>query len=570
MEKFKSENYENFGGINVKASPFNLDQTQFLNLVNLDFTEPGALTKRPGSANYLGSTVAGRITGLYSYEKLNGSSYLIATANTNAYSVTNVFSSIRTGLSDGAIFDFVTFVDRLFAANGSNFFVYDGNSSRSFGIPVPPAPNVVGISNAVGMSGTYIYRYAYLNDLGQIGGMGTGVTISVAAATNIILSGFTTIAGYGITSIAIFRTNPGLLQFARIGFVSGSTFVDNNLSLSNVLGEELLWFTLAPKYVELYNNQLFFAGFSSAPSTVFFSEIGQPEKIQAQNFFEVRTNDGDRITGLKTYNSQLIIFKEKSISTLTGDNPANFLLREISDEYGCLSNRAICIYEDYLTFLDKKGICLFNGANIGIMSNPIEPVFQAMNTSAALENATAIHFRSRNELWFSIPCDGSTFNNCTVVYDYLSKAFTKFEGFFPSALTVAKATFSLERCLYGGYTGNIVYFSELLTSDNSVGFTVIAKTRFLNNSGNSVTKQWRRLYLNVNVDGSSTPISCKLFADYGNTHQIERSIYKNQFQTRIDFGIPAKALAAEFFYLDPNSSLKLFGFTLEYRIQRTV
>ena len=572
MEKFKSENYTNFGGINTKASKYLTGPTEFLDLSNLDFTTPGALTKRPGTALYNGATVLGRITGLYQFERLNGASYLVASANTNIYNVTTNFSSFRASLTNNALFDFKTFVDRLFCANGSQFFIYDGTSQRNFGIPVPPAITAfTGISHASGgMSGIYLYSYAFQNDRGDIGGIAPGFTVSVEGQTAIVLSGFTLITGFGVTATAIYRTAPGLQQFTRIGFLSGSTFIDNNLPLSNELSNNSLWFSLAPRYLEIYNNQLFMAGFSGLPSTVFFSEIGKPETIRPSNFFEVRTNDGDRVTGLKSYAGQLVVFKEKSFSVLSGDSPENFLLREVSTEYGCLSHRAIAVYEDFLTFLDRKGIAIYNGANVQIMSNAIEPTFNAMNPQAALNNATAVHNRSRNELWYSIPCDGATLNNCTVVFDYVSKAFTKFEGFNASSILVTRATFSTETAFYGSYSGAVVYFGPNLTSDLGLGFTCLAESRFLNDAGNSVTKQWRRFYLDVQSQGISSSVKADFRADYGSSIELTRTIGTLNQQTRTDFGIPAKSLQVSLTHIDPSSPLKMFGFSFEYRIQRMV
>ena len=44
------------------------------------------------------------------------------------------------------------------------------------------------------------------------------------------------------------------------------------------------------------------AGFSAQPSRVYWSNIGEPEGVDPSFFAEFRTNDGDRLTGLKVYN----------------------------------------------------------------------------------------------------------------------------------------------------------------------------------------------------------------------------------------------------------------------------
>jgi hypothetical protein len=127
---FKIDNFNNLGGINTKVSPYSNGPEEFRDIVNMDFTVPGALKKRPGSTQFIGATVQGRVTGLYEFNRLSGFSRIIVTANTNAYYIDgNNLTSFRTNLQSGALADFVTFVDRLFVANGSEFFKYDGTSA---------------------------------------------------------------------------------------------------------------------------------------------------------------------------------------------------------------------------------------------------------------------------------------------------------------------------------------------------------------------------------------------------------------------------------------------------------
>lgn len=571
--KVKTESYALLGGINTKVSPYAQGETEFLDLVNFDFTKPGALSKRHGSSLFIGATVSGRITGLYEFSRLSGSSKIIVTANTNAYYIDgNNLTSFKSGLKDGALFDFTTFVDRLFAANGQDFFKYDLSNSTNFSLPEGATVGFTGTLSGAPSSftGIFVYSYGYLNDRGYLGPCSGGITISVSGASwsQVILTGFTTWSGYGTTSIAIYRTGANSLDQFRIGFTTGATFVDTNLALGTATCPDYLFFTLVPRYMEIYNNQLFMAGFSSILSTTYFSDLGEPEGVFPEAFFETRTNDGDRVTGLKAYNGNLVVTKENSVHILLGDNPDNFLLREISTQYGCLSNRAIVTWEDQVWFLDKKGVCEYNGANIRIVSDKIEPIFQSMNIAAARDNATANHVKFRNELWFSIPCNGATINNCTVVYDYLSKAWTKFEGFQPSSLSYLSGGFLTETVFYGGYSGSVHSFGSSLFGDNGAGITLIAKTQYNHNMGQSIEKQYRRLFANVDLISGQT-LTINLRADYSDTISATRYIPLNQFQTRIDFGIPAKTLSTEFTNFS-SSPIRIYGYTVEMRFQRAV
>lgn len=569
--KIKQENYSNFGGINTKISPYQTGQTEWLDLTNLDFSTPGSLTKREGSTLFIGASTSGRIGGLYEFVRLTGASYMMAAANTNLYNVNSSFSSVKAGLLNGGIFDFVTFVDRLFACNGQDFFLFDGTNTTDYNVPGGTTFAGVGVGAGSGMpDGTYFYKYGYLTDRGFLGPLGATLSVTTSSNDSVNLSGFVIPSGFGVTSIAIYRTNVSGADYFRIGYQVGTgTFNDANRPALE-LGNEYVGLTLVPKYMEIYNNQLFMAGFSTALSQVIFSDIGEPQGVKPEFNFEVRTDDGDKVTALKFYNRNLLIFKEKSYHQLSGDNPDTFTLTQVSDQYGALSNRAVVSYEERCWWLSNKGIVEFDGANTGIVSNAVESIFLTMNIDAAKENAVAVHNKLRNEVWFSIPCNGATINNCTLVWDYLARAWTKFEGFEPSSLTMAKSRLGSEKAFYGGYSGNIFNFGSSLTGDSQNGITVIAKSRYVSNFGQSTEQLFRRLYFNFTpYAGATIGMTVNIRADYGSSISVARTLYQSPFQSRIDFGIPAKTISMELSYsgTDP---LQFHGFVMESRKQRDV
>jgi hypothetical protein len=573
--KHKTEKYSNLKGINTKISLYT-DTEEFRDLSNVNFAVPGALTKRPGTASYIGATVSGAITGLYEYEKLSGASYVIATANTNAYVVASPFTTIKASLQNGAIFDFVTFVDHLFAANGTDFFKFDGTNTSSYSLPAGLTGSW-GVTAVIGggLSGTFQAAYGYLNSRGYLGPMSQGITIALNGITfgSIGYFGLTSPSGFGITAIALYRTNQLNTDLFGTTYAPSSTVsvTDTGFTLTSTLGNDNLYFTMAPKYMEIYNNQLFMAGFSGFLSTAYWSEIGEPEGVDPTFNAEFRTNDGDQIRGLKTYEGSLIVAKERSFHRIVGDNPSNFLLQEISDQYGCVSNRTMITFENNLLFLDPKGVVQYTGANITMLSNPIEPIFQRMNLSAARENAVGIHYREYNEVWFAIPVDGSSVNNMILVYDYLVGAWTKYEGITVSALALAKGTLSKKTILYGGYTGSISNFGPSYYADNGQAMTCLISTRYMAPMGESVQEQYRRFFLNVDpVIGITQAITCNFRTNFGSSIQLTRTMYQNPFQSRIDFGLSAKSLSVEMTQVSASLPFKVYGWTVESRLQRPV
>jgi len=574
--KGKSEEYLMLGGINTKASEYATGPHEFLDLQNYNFSKPGALTKREGSTLYVGATVVGRITGLYEFERLNGSSYLIATANTNAYTVTSsAYTVFKSGLTSGSNWDFQTFVDRLFAVSGADAFKYDGTNNPT-NLFLPYGVSGFGVTAVVGggLSGVFLASYGYFNDRSYYGPAARGITISLNGSTfgSIEFYGLTTPPGYGVSGYAFYRSQAesiNMFQAATSGATTNYT-LSGTTTLTSIAAPAYLWLTQIPKYISLFSNQMIYSGFSGALSTFYISDIGEPEGIPPENVVEVRTNDGDKIMATQAYSGTLLVFKERSMHRLTGDNPNNFALQEITDQYGCLSNRAVVQYKDVLLFLDRKGVIQFNGANIEVLSDKVEPYFIRMNVSAAKETATAVHDRLKNQLKFSFPIDASTVNNITLVYDYMTQAWTTEKGYNPAITTMAKRELSAPTVFYGGYTGTIHNFGASLLGDNGNGMTCLIKTRFLADMGNSIEKQMRRVYLDCATVGPSSLINVNFYQDYGASIVLTRSMYQNPFQSRIDFGIMCKSMALEFTHGSTGEPSQINGYTVEYRMQRRV
>lgn len=581
--KNKAEVFNQLGGINSKASVYQNGLHEFRDLTNLNFFITGALSKRPGSTLYINATLSGKITGLYEFQRLNGASYVIVAANTNIYTASGgAFSVFNTGLTNNALFEFTTFVDRLFAANGAQFFKYEGTNVTNFSLP-PGYTASWGVSLAQvggGLSGVFQVAYSYVNDRGYIGPPSNGFSISCIGNTfgTITFWGMTSPTGYGISYIQLWRSTPGGLDLYGVTQIpiGGSSFaLDSGAALGITLASYHLWFTAIPKYLEIYNNQLFLGGFSGSLSRVYWSEIGEPEGILPTYFSEFRTNDGDRLMGLKAYNGALIAPKQFSFHRVVGDNPTNFSFEEVSTEFGCLSNRSMLVFNNLFMCLDGygQGIVEYNGANIGLVSTKnVEDIFKRMNVDSAKDQACAVHYKDYNEVWFHIPIDGSTLNNSIVVYDYNVLAWTKYEGVQATQFASARGTLSKKSILYGSYSGALFSFNSSLYGDNGSAITCMIDGVFYAPLGNTTENMFRRFWMNVNpVLGITQAINLSFKTNFqGTTIGHTGVIYQTPYQSRLDFGLSARSIAAKAEHASASLPLRIDGIAWESRYQRSV
>ncbi len=325
-----------------------------------------------------------------------------------------------------------------------------------------------------------------------------------------------------------------------------------------------------PRYLETYQNRLFLAGFSTTPSTVWFSDLAEPEGYTPDANFEVRTNDGDVITCMKAYSTRLYIFKERSFHVLSGDSPQTFFLQEISNQYGCLNNSCAVIFDDMLVFLDQKGVILFNGSQLSVLSPKVQSYFDRMNFNVALQTAVMAHDKLRNQVVIGIPIDGSSTNNITLVFDYLLKAWTTYEGYTPTVYATIQGRNVTKNLFYGDNVGRVNWFGPSFMLDNGTGMSLYFKSRFLHDLGESIQKQFRRLYINATPPGATLLMPVHFYQDYGTSIVASVTFPLGVFQNRIDYGISAKSLAFELYAFPTVKPLQIHGFTIESRLQRRV
>jgi hypothetical protein len=676
--------YDNLGGINLKASEYAVGRAQFLDIRNMDFDVPNALNKRPGSTlATTGQAASGPINSLFEFVKLTGESYIVYGSNTAMFYLNvNTPTVLDTGWTNGQPTDMLTFVNRLWLANGQKFDWWTGLTLSPTGLNTPSTQLQANYQNAssgatwvlIGGAthiingvltfpsftcrGVYV-AYSYLRTDGYVGpadflrdARNVAYTTFGAIATSgaeyfnsyTLLAGFTVPTGQGITSISIWVATDtvtdlstkdlsvGNVQAGALGYYDASTgaahsamsitlkpsadlsrfqlyttipissltarsvyepftasanitmfcsaFSINHASFSIVAPAQLgfsgmvgnFFGTYTPKYIEVNQNIMFMAGFSSAPSVVWFSELGDPENVLPENFFEVRTNDGDRVYAMKAYNNYVLIMKETSFHKLIGNSADNFQLVQLSDQYGCISDKTVVEYSQKLVWLDRKGVMRFDGASWEIISTPVEDVFRRMNVANAKENACAVHWPDRNQIWFGIPLDNSTKNNITVVWDYLVDAWTFFDGFNPAAFAPVKGYNARSTTWRGDYSGMIYYHGDVFYGDNGQGITCIARPHWDKWQGEHSTSLWRRLFLDVNTaSGITGAITGKVFSNYdSSTVQATFTMYQNQFQSRAEMGVNGKAVTAEFAHFSASLPLLINGYSWAKRTLRNV
>lgn len=336
-----------------------------------------------------------------------------------------------------------------------------------------------------------------------------------------------------------------------------------------------------PTIIEIYNNMVFFAGFTTAPSKFYFSNLIDenlggvdnfgPEYVEPLSFFDLRSNDGDVISCMKAYGTEIVISKRNSIYSATGSAPEAMSQTLKSDQYGIISKRGACTWENYFWFIDRKGIVEYNGANFQVVSTPVEDIFKRMNYEWAQQIAIISHQKMRNEIWCCIPIDGATYNNIVVVYDYVSKGWTTYEGVNASALIATALTMPIPQPVIGSSGGRIAQMGVSNFADFGGVYTTCVRFPFVTNYGWSTDQVFRRLFVDTDpLIGNNRAFQVNMYGNMLNTASYSvATTFGATYQFRIDFGLYGKSISTEI-YEASTFALKLNGYTVVSRFQREV
>jgi hypothetical protein len=195
-----------------------------------------------------------------------------------------------------------------------------------------------------------------------------------------------------------------------------------------------------------FNNQIIYTRDPVNDDYVWFSDPDQPEYVSQLpvrgNFFIVPSNDDD-VTGAGAAGSTLVIFKQKSIFSISGDISASkFTVTAVApgSNIGCVTHHTIVSVGSLLYFLHTNGVFALAENNIfptDQFGNPIplsimiDSVFrnttEIENQRYRLTRAVAINYTKDNQYLLFLPAEekeGVRFanNNSRVLcYDYQGK-----------------------------------------------------------------------------------------------------------------------------------------------------
>jgi len=186
------------------------------------------------------------------------------------------------------------------------------------------------------------------------------------------------------------------------------------------------------------------------PQFIAWSDEFDPFGIVAYHFLAVEEHE--TITGLKSFQEQLVIFTDRSIYVKTGGSDETFQVFKVVSDVGCIAPNSIVEVSGVLMFMARDGIYAFTGAGqqgaVQKISKPIDSIFNGRTANTyipekartalynrgwpfsakkvSLELSNAVHIQGKNQILWSLDIEKTQDQGweLAVVYDYAHQAWS--------------------------------------------------------------------------------------------------------------------------------------------------
>ena len=189
------------------------------------------------------------------------------------------------------------------------------------------------------------------------------------------------------TTLDTGRTGAKKYQFERFNFdgnekiifvdqVNAPVVFNTSLSATDVSDSSVA----GAKTIAAYRNHMFYAGKSTTPQEVVFSEpLNEDGFNSGSGAGSVKVDD--TIVALKVFRNSLFIFCENRIFKLTGSSSANFVVEPVTRNIGCINSFTVQEFAGDLIFLGPDGLRTIaateriGDTELGTISKNIQSIF---------------------------------------------------------------------------------------------------------------------------------------------------------------------------------------------------
>lgn len=435
---------------NKKQNPY-IPGSDLYVMQGWQLSESASISKRQGFAKLnttqlLDAGTASAFTGLFEFIPSTGTPAKVATTTIGLYNfgtpVANAWNSInlsgvggnRTGTYQN-LYDVAMLQDQMYVGGGAGTDLnirFNGTDAFKMGITPPISTPTVSAPQAGGSmtAGVYSFKVTYGNVLGQE----SNPSIKTADVTIVGGSGNYTINLIDIpvspdpqvTLRNIYRTTADGAVWLLLATISNNTAtIYSSTQADSSLGIAVEEFGngVPPHFdkIEIFQGTAFMAGDPSNQSRIWFSANNKPACVDSNDFRDLDSNDGDKITGLRRFGPTVVAFKNNSIWNASGSDRYSFGFERRATTVGSINNASIVEIplKNVLAFMSPDAkFYFYDGVDTQPAATSIEPILSSLNAGRLMGIVGCI-VPSLNQARWLVSDGSSNYGNLIIWYDYI-------------------------------------------------------------------------------------------------------------------------------------------------------
>jgi hypothetical protein len=495
----------------------------------------------------------------------------------------------QTSDSSEKILMVANFADKVIAARGEKIF---SSASTELAVKIVSTTGMTGsgtitVDSTTGFSssGTLQINDELFTYTGVTSTTFTGVT-RAATSTTAANHALDDVVSESWTERDTGRTSAGKYSFERYNFdgnekiivVDGAnapTIFNSSLSATDVGESSVSGSTI----VVAFKSHMFYAGKSSTPQTLVFSEPFDEDGFQSGDGAGTIKVD-DNIVGLKVFRDSLFIFCENRIFKMTGSTVSDFAIQPVTRDIGCVNRDTIQEFAGDLLFLGPDGLrtvaatARIGDTALGAITQNVQSIFDANIKDSTVFDSVVIPDKTQYRIFFSKAGQGEGLTRGIICVRRADKfEFAEIRGIKPAA-TDALVVDGDVRVIHGDFSGFVHRQEAGNTFD---GTAILARYRSpdLSFGDTGVRKHMQRVILNFKPESA---IDADLFVRYDNeasdsarpaAYPLDSSQVAAQFGTAT---FSTSSSAAQFVFGGPSQplvrqSVEGSGFSVALRIK---
>ncbi len=435
-------------GLNLRDKSDVVGDKEAIDLLNVTFTERGAIRQRDGYADLTTADLTNRVDSLTAFYTAGGVRQLVAGCGTRleALDVGGAIVASKTGLTGPGPYSFARFAapgsEHLYAGNGVDAMQrWDGAAwTAPTGTVNGTAASALPKAGALTVTATV-----------------PGSTSGSNAANRLVATAFgtATTAGPGGTA-----TNPSRVYFSNPG-------------------DPLTWET---------------------------DGAGSPTR--GRNFIDLTPGDGEQILAAVTWRELVFVFKETKFFVMWGESTASdgtpvFNFREVVNSAGVAAKGCVAVGRDGVYFMNRRGVYHTTGQDPVLLSDVISPLWRGdpevyyQGSPINLGSVDKARMVWLNEqLYVAVPTGNASVNDRLLLYDTQHQWWTVYD--MPAA-ALASFRRSDRDELHFGYS----------SGPNRVGRHALG---ILDDRGVNMTSRWRSGWSDYQLPQQKTFRETKVWA----------------------------------------------------------